>query len=577
MIKYSLRGVLIACCLIALFSGGCGKSGSQTVATVGDHKITTADVDEYLIRLRMTFPDAQTEFDKKREILDSLVVTRLLIQGAYEKGIDKSEELARVVDQNKKRFLVSALYQKHIGSQIEPTEADIQDFYNRLEYRVRASHILVKDLDTAQALFERVKNGENFEQLAFEYSIDPDAPRNKGDLGYFLWGATVDEFQQAAFAMEPGEVSPPVKSQFGYHIIKLVDKQINETRTEFETMKESIASNLRRRNSTLMTMDYFKALAAKYPVAIDTATCEYLLHKREQLYPPMVLANLPRNDFDPEALDRNEKELVIATWAGNQMSVFEYLRLLRDVPARSRPDLDQYDSLSRVVFELKKMDILGIEALAEGLDSDEDYLLQVKTFKELNMADIMKNDSIIVPVPPDDATLRQYYEEHIDEFTTPAKIHVHEILLSDEIKARQLKKQLTSLNGFKKAAADLTERPGKRSRNGDLGYIEEKWYPEIYRAAYNTMVGRVGGPVPTGGKYSIFYVVDKIEPEVSGFLSVKRTLADKVRREQKNEAISTWIDERLKMTNVDINEKALWDSIDEDRYVQVVPPDTTGS
>ncbi|UCG61211.1 MAG: peptidylprolyl isomerase [Candidatus Zixiibacteriota bacterium] len=561
-----LKGLMIIVPLVMLVAGGCGKSGNQTVARVGDYEIKTEELNQYFSQMPVTFGSAEEEYNKRREILDSMIVTRLLIQGAYELNIDKVDDLARAVAANKDRFLMGVLYNKHIVSKVEPTEAEMRDYYNHLENRLRVSHIIVTDPDTAQMLFERVKNGENFEQLAFEYSIDPDAKRNKGDLGYLLWGATVDEFQQAAFAMEPGQVSRPVKSRYGYHIIKVVDKKPNENRGEFDVMEETIKNQLMRRKSMALMEEYFDALKLKYPVAIDTATCDYLMHKREQLYPPQVLAGLPRSDFDIEALDRNEKELVLATWQGGQVTLLEYLTRIKDVPQAIRPNLDDYDSLATVVFELKKQEILTSEALAEGLDQDEEYLKQLRMFKEFNMADIMKNDSIQSPPPPEEADLRKYYEENLDEFTTPAKFRVHEILLSDEMKARKLAGEIRSLSEFKQKAAELTERPGKRSRQGDLGFIEKAWYPEIFEAADKIGIGRIGGPVATGNKYSIFYVVDKTEPEIKDFLDVKRRINDKLLVERKNQAIQIWIDERLKTTSVDVDEDAIWATIDVSKY-----------
>ncbi len=563
-----LKGLLIVAPLVLLIVGGCGKSENPTVARVGDYEIKAEELNQYFAQVPMAFASAEEEYNKRREIIDSMIVTRLLIQGAYELNIDRVDDLARAVAANKDRFLMGVLYNKHIVAKVDPTEAELKDYYNNLENRIRISHIIVTDADTAQMLFERVKNGENFEQLAFDYSVDPDAKRNKGDLGYLLWGATVDEFQEVAFRMEPGEISPPVKTNYGYHIIKVVDKKPNENRADFDSMKESIKNQLSRRKAMALMQDYFAMLKTKFPVVIDTATCDYLMHKREQLYPPQILAGLPRNDFDVDALDRNEKELVLATWQNGQITLMEYLSRIKDVPEFMRPDLDDYDSLATIVFELKKQEFLTSEAMAEGLDQDEDYLKQVRMFKEFNMADIMKNDSIQSPPPPEEADLRNYYEEHIDEFTTPAKYHVHEILLSDEMKARKLAGEIRSLNEFKQKAAELTERPGKRSRQGDLGFIEKMWYPEIFEAAEKVGIGRIGGPVVTGNKYSIFYVVEKTEPEIKDFLDVKRRINDKLLVERKNQAIQTWIDERLKITSVDVDEDAIWSTIDTDKYAE---------
>ncbi|HKK22015.1 MAG TPA: peptidylprolyl isomerase [candidate division Zixibacteria bacterium] len=566
MIRKSVIGLLLIMPLVMISLNGCGKSGGRTVATVGNDKITADDLNDYFGRLRMTFPTAQDEYNKRREILDTMVVTKLLVQAAYEKGIDKLDELARIMIGNKDKFLLAALYQKHIAKNVEPTDAEVKDFYNHLQYKIRVSHILVKDKDTAQMIFDSLKHGGNFEQLAYQYSIDPDAKRNRGDLGLVGWGETVDAFQQAAFAMKPGEISPPVKSPFGYHIIKLVDKLPNQARGDFDSVKVQIKSQVRNRKSLKITEAYLDSIQQKYPVTVDTTTCNYLMHKRSQLYPPQLLATLPRNDFDMDQLDRNEKELVLATWNGGQMTVSQYLTQLKDVPANVRPDLDDADSLKTVVFQMKLQDILAQEAIREGLENDPDYLHKMKMFKELNMADIMKNDSIPVPPGPDEGTVRQYYDDHPDEFTTQAKVHAYEILMSDEHKAKQLRKSITSLKEFKDKALDLDERAGKRALAGDLGYFDRRLYPEIFDLAVKTPVGSIGGPVVTGTKYSIFYVVDKIQPELKDFLGVKRSIVEKLQKEQKDKAIQQWIDAKLKSTKVDVNDEAVWSTIDMSKY-----------
>ncbi len=85
--------------------------------------------------------------------------------------------------------------------------------------KIRCSHILVKNATLANELFERILKGEDFSKLAAEYSIDG-SRRRGGDLGVFGRGAMVKPFEQAAFALNKGEVSKPIKTDFGYHIIK---------------------------------------------------------------------------------------------------------------------------------------------------------------------------------------------------------------------------------------------------------------------------------------------------------------------------------------------------------------------
>ncbi|MGM9994585.1 MAG: peptidylprolyl isomerase [Candidatus Avigastranaerophilus sp.] len=89
---------------------------------------------------------------------------------------------------------------------------------------VKASHILVKTEDEALKLKEEIENGKDFAQAAMEVSLCPSG-QNGGDLGYFSRGQMVKEFEDAAFNMKKGEVSNPVKTQFGYHLIYLTDTQ----------------------------------------------------------------------------------------------------------------------------------------------------------------------------------------------------------------------------------------------------------------------------------------------------------------------------------------------------------------
>ncbi len=88
--------------------------------------------------------------------------------------------------------------------------------------KIRCEHILVEKQSQANEILERIKNGESFEELAKQYSLDG-SRRSGGDLGMFGRGVMVKEFEQAAFALKVNEVSPLVKTQFGYHIIKRIE------------------------------------------------------------------------------------------------------------------------------------------------------------------------------------------------------------------------------------------------------------------------------------------------------------------------------------------------------------------
>lgn len=573
--KTLLFGIFLA--VAAGLLSGCG-SDDKTLAVVGDHKITSTEFFDFYGQQNRQYASAEAEFQAKRDALDSLIMVRLLVGAAYEKGIDQREELQRVLLANRDRFLLDALYENRISDQAEPSEAEIKRFWDKLEHRIRASHILLDDPDTAQMVLEKLQQGESFEKLAYQYSKDPSAKRNKGDLGYFVWGAMVPEFQEAAFQMEVGEVSPPVKSQFGYHIIKLVDRLPNEARASLDAMHDEIAQQLQQQKERELMEEFLEEVRQRYTITIDTSVFEYLVHKREQIYPEQILKGLPAGDFDTEQLDRNEKELVVATWEGGQMTLDEYLSRISNVSNNLKPSFTAYDSLANMIFEIKKLDLLVLEAHRQGIDNDPRYLRRVKLFKELNMAELMRSDSIAAPMEPTEEMARAYYEDNPEEFSTPRRVHVHEIMLADSAEAAQLARQNWSLPEFREYARKHTKRPGKRSAQGDLGFIERDWFPRMFDLAWETSEGTVAGPV-TGqrpGMYSLIYVEEKQESALKDYLGQKRIILDKLRTEQKNHAIENWVNERKKEVRIVVNEDAIWSTIDESDYQTQQAGETQG-
>ena len=569
-----LLGVALLCLAVV---GGCGKSDGDVLAKVGGDDITVQEFNDVTGAASRNYPSAQGEFDQKSRDLDSLINQRLLIQEAYKRGMDKTEALTSAVLANKDKFLLDVLYQREVKEKTKVSEAALKDYFDKLTNKIRVSHVLVENLDTAQALVTRLSQGASFEQLAYDYSVDPNAKRNRGDLGYMLWGgmSTLPEFEDAAFKLQVGEVSPPIKTRYGYHIIKVVEIQPNEMRGEFDARKANLERSLASIQETRRMVQYLQEMMDKYPITLDTTTLSYLVRKRNDMYPPEVLASLPKGDFDDTQLDRNEKELVVATWEGGQLSVMEYLTNIRKIPAPSRPSLDKYDSVKAMAFQVKLPDILAYEANKNGVENDEQYKKKVKLFRELTMADMLKTDSLMKAQQPTEEEIRAYYDAHPEEFTDEARVHVFEIQLSDELLARNLARSIRSLDAFKKKSMEVNERAGRKEAGGDLGYIIRRWYPEIFDAAFKTPVGEVGGPVVAAGKYSIFYVVDRVDQTLKDFLGIKQQVASMLMSRSQDQNYSDWIAARRADTKIEIDTTAIWSTIDKNKYAAAA--DTTAA
>ena len=138
-----------------------------------------------------------------------------------------------------------SLLQEKATKDVEITDEEIKNYYNQAKYELNARHILVEDEETARTVYEKLKAGGDFAKLAKEYSTDGTAEKG-GELGWFTVGAMVQEFNDAAYALELNEISEPVKTEFGYHIIQVTDKRevkdYGTLKEKKDEIKDAIAS-----------------------------------------------------------------------------------------------------------------------------------------------------------------------------------------------------------------------------------------------------------------------------------------------------------------------------------------------
>ena len=163
-------------------------------------------------------------------VIDQLISGKLVSSAGYKAGLADSPEVKDELKRAEERAVQRAFIQKEIKARVTPEALNkaYQDYLkeNPAQEEVKAAHILVEKEDEAKAIIAQLKKGADFAKLAKEKSKDAAAAAQGGDLGYFTKDAMVEPFANAAFAMKPGEVSKePVKTQFGWHIIKVEDKR----------------------------------------------------------------------------------------------------------------------------------------------------------------------------------------------------------------------------------------------------------------------------------------------------------------------------------------------------------------
>ncbi len=243
---------------------------NKVLATVGNKQITESDLQQFIMNLGENAAQFQSP-EGKKQLLNELIMQELVYLDAIEKEADKDEEFLSGLEEMKKTLLVQYEISKMLRN-ISVTESEMENYFNKNKemYKkplsARASHILVSSEEEAIKVKEELNNGLAFADVAKKYSSCP-SKEVGGDLGEFTKGRMVPEFEDAVFSMEIGDISAPVQTQFGYHIIKLISKT-NPSDVALEDVKDKVKSQCMSLKHHEIYFNKQSELTAKYNVKI---------------------------------------------------------------------------------------------------------------------------------------------------------------------------------------------------------------------------------------------------------------------------------------------------------------------
>lgn len=220
--------------------------------------------------------------NRKRLLLEFLIEMQLFSDAAEADKLASGPDFERRLAYWNTRAKRDAYYEKAVKGAIG--ENVVRELYDDKvkeiapEDEVQARHILVEDEALAKTLAERAKNGEDFAKLAEEFSKDPGSKANGGMLGYFSKGQMVKEFEDAAFGLKKGELSQPVKSKFGWHVIKVEDVR-TKLPPSFEDVKGQISQALEQQKGQQVSKELRDKAKVDY---VDPAIREQVAQEAEQ-------------------------------------------------------------------------------------------------------------------------------------------------------------------------------------------------------------------------------------------------------------------------------------------------------
>lgn len=224
-----MRRFLLALTVTTALAGIAHAADDYVLMKVNSQDVTKNEVDRMWSGL---FPPGQApelsamQPEMREKILRGIMTERLMLEEALKQGVDKSSTVQNELEEVKRKIVIRHFIEAKTP---EVSDAQLKADYDALvlklrnEKELRARHILVETETEAKDLKAKIDGGKKFEDVAREYSKDPGSAKQGGDLGYFTKDKMVTAFANAAFAMKKGQVSAPVKSNFGWHIIKVED------------------------------------------------------------------------------------------------------------------------------------------------------------------------------------------------------------------------------------------------------------------------------------------------------------------------------------------------------------------
>lgn len=205
-------------------------SPDTVVASIGDQTITEADLAFAAEDLQQEMQQVPAE-ERRAFLVTVLIDMKVMAKAAREAGMADTDTFKRRVQYLEDRSLRRDYFAEKIAAGVteDSIKAAYDDYVKAFKpvEEVHARHILVATEDEAKAIKAELDAGKPFEVLAMEKTIDPSGKQNGGDLGFFSKGMMVPEFEAVAFTLEPGKISDPVQSQFGWHIIKVEEKRMS--------------------------------------------------------------------------------------------------------------------------------------------------------------------------------------------------------------------------------------------------------------------------------------------------------------------------------------------------------------
>jgi len=282
---YLTRNILVITFIVFSLAGCAKKADKKVLARIDkEYTITLADFNNRIEQLPPRYKELVT--NNKKKFLEELIIDTLLYNEAISERMDRDPEVKRLIEEARRKIIIAKLLKDKVEDKALVTEDEIKEYYDAnpekftMLEKLRASHILVKTEPEARDILVELSNGRNFEDLARSRSVDPTA-KTGGDIGYFTKNQLVPEVEEVCFDMKVGETSGIVRTKFGYHVLKLTERQEPRIK-ELSEVHDGIEQLLLRLKKKMIFNEFVESLRGKSQITINNDLLDTISKKEKQ-------------------------------------------------------------------------------------------------------------------------------------------------------------------------------------------------------------------------------------------------------------------------------------------------------
>ncbi len=531
-----------------------GETDATALATIGGSPITLGEFQAFSNSIPDGMKKGGNPFAKERQVLESLIDKRLMLAEAGTLPLDEDIDFQDKLSTFNRNRLLELYAKQEVTDKVSVSDEEMEQHYRKThrDRALRFNGIMLKSLEEAREIRQKIEAGGDFMELAKSHSLDRKSGEQGGDIGGYKLKDTVHPaIAEAIFPLKVGRVTEPIRLSFAGEPHYAIFQVSDEMSVPMAASENKIRGEI-----------FGRKRAERYKILLDSLKEAY----DPQLQPEQIRwltqhSRQAQDDLFTAPTDWGAKAICI--YRDGKISLDDFFQIAREMRAGQSELADS----ARVVYLLDQVFIpahlFTAEAHAYGLNEHPGLIKRVQIKRDDLLISALRQRYVDAHVSASDAEARAFYDANPKKFTSPLTTEIVEILVPSDTLAQRIKGQLLAGDDPKPLARTYTTRPGATHHDGQLSLntYTKAYYQDIYDVAEASEVGQIVGVVQTPEGYSVFKVVDRKREKLPYNADSQRRAIAYVKIGKSRRGYVSYVRELRKKHSVEIFENVVKDAL----------------